>query len=86
MAAFTGRNKDNYYQTDLSTVQTNVFQPGFCRTSSAVFTEIVELKNTEFGIPQNNFKYLSVQEELPVLWSKPRIQHYCKKYRSQVSH
>jgi len=27
MAAFTGRNKDRYCETELSTVQTNVSQP-----------------------------------------------------------
>jgi len=33
MAAFTGKMKEHYIQTDLATVQTNVSQPGFCRTS-----------------------------------------------------
>ena len=32
MAAFTGKNKEHYFQTDLATVQTNVSQPGFHRT------------------------------------------------------
>jgi hypothetical protein len=59
MAAFTGRNKDHYFQTEFFTVQSNVSEPGFHRTSLGISTEIVELINTEFEIPQNNLKYLS---------------------------
>jgi len=33
LAVFTGKNKEHYFQTDLATVQINVSQPGFCRTS-----------------------------------------------------
>jgi len=43
MAAFTGRNKDHYFETELSTVQTNVSQPSFLRTSLGVSIEIGEL-------------------------------------------
>ena len=88
MAAFTVRNEDHYFQTELPTARTNVSQPSFHRTSLGVSIEIVELINTEFEIPQNNFKYRSVQEKLQVVWSNiwPRIQHLCKKYRAQVSH
>jgi hypothetical protein len=50
MDAFTGRNKDYYFQ--FSTVQTNVSQPGFHRTCLGISTEIVELINTELEIPQ----------------------------------
>jgi len=32
MTAFTGKNKEHYFQTDLATVQTNVSQPDFHRT------------------------------------------------------
>ena len=64
MAAFTGKNKEHHFQTDLATAQTNVSQPGFCRKSSGVSTEIVELINSEYEIPQKEFKYLSVKEEL----------------------
>jgi len=56
MAAFTGRNKDHYFETELSTVQTNVSQPSFHRTSLGVSTEIVELINREFEIAQNDLK------------------------------
>jgi len=87
MAAFTGRNKGHYFETELSTVQTNVSQQSFHRTYLGVSTEIVELINREFEILQNNLEHLSVQEELQVVWSNiwPRIQHLCKKYRAQVS-
>jgi len=64
MAAFTGKNSEHYFETDLATVQTGVSKPIFRRTSVGVSTEIVELINTEFEIPQKNFKYLSVKEEL----------------------
>jgi hypothetical protein len=67
MAAFTDRNKDHYFETELSNVQTNVSQLRFHRTSLGVSTEIVELIYTEFEIPQNSLKYLSVQEELQVV-------------------
>ena len=67
MAAFTGRNKDHYFETELSTVHTNVSQQSFHRTSLSVSTEIVELINREFEILQNNLKHLSVQEELQVV-------------------
>jgi hypothetical protein len=52
MAAFIVRNKDHYFQTELCTVQTNVSQPSFHGSSLGVSIEIVELINTEFGIPQ----------------------------------
>ena len=84
MAAFTDRNEDHYFETELSTVQTNVSQPRFRRTSLGINTEIVELINTEFEIPQNNLKYMFVPEELQVLVSsmKNRIflfkSIYCK--------
>jgi len=32
MAAFTGKKKGHYFQTDLATFQTYVSQPGYCRT------------------------------------------------------
>ena len=54
MAAFTDRNKDHYFETELSSVQTNDSQPSFHRASLRVSTEIVELINTEFEIPQNS--------------------------------
>jgi len=53
MAAFTDRNKDHYFETELSTVQTNVSQRSVYRASLVVSTEIVELINTKFEIPQN---------------------------------
>jgi hypothetical protein len=41
MAAFTGRNnKESYFETDHATVQTNVSQPGFRRTSLGVSTDL----------------------------------------------
>jgi hypothetical protein len=52
MAVFTGRNKDNYFQTELPTVQIIVSQPSFHRTSLGVSIEVVELINREFEIPQ----------------------------------
>jgi hypothetical protein len=45
MAAFTDRNKDNYFETKLSTVQSNVSQPSFRRISLGASSEIVELIN-----------------------------------------
>jgi hypothetical protein len=33
MAAFTGKNKERYLQTDLATLQTNVSKARFHRTS-----------------------------------------------------
>jgi hypothetical protein len=61
MTAFTGKNKDHYVETDLATVQTNVSQPSFRRKTLVVYTNIVEVINTGFEIPQNNFKYLFVK-------------------------
>ena len=37
MAAFTGRNKGHYFETEFSTVQTNISQPSFHRTSLGVW-------------------------------------------------
>jgi hypothetical protein len=67
MATFTGRNKEHFFQTELSTFQTTFSQPSFHRTSLGVSTETVELINAEFEITQNNLKYLSVHEVLQVV-------------------
>jgi hypothetical protein len=56
MTAYTGKNKEHYFETDLATVQTNVSQPSFHRTNLGIFTGIVVVINTVFEIPQNSFK------------------------------
>jgi hypothetical protein len=54
MAAYTGKKKGHYFYTDLATFQTCVSQPGFCRKSYRVSTEIVELINTKCEKPHKN--------------------------------
>ena len=75
MAAFTGKNKEHYFQTDLATVQANDSQSGSIEHLQGFHRNCGINKYVQsLKYHKKNFKHLCVEEELRADWNSTFVQ------------